>query len=90
MSKARHERNSAETLVRPDHVTTFPIQNRTYGSLLDQILSQDDYILKSYRGESEVEQLYFQNDAVFRRGCVRLLVDVVAVAAEVAEAFFDF
>ena len=51
---------------------------------------QDDYILKSYRGESEVEQVYFQNDPVFRRGCVRLLVDVVAVAAEVAEAFFDF
>ena len=51
---------------------------------------QDDYILKSYRGESEVEQVYFQNDAVFRRGCVRLLVDVVAVAAEVAETFFDF
>ena len=24
---------------------------------------QDDYILKIYRGESEIEQLYFQNDA---------------------------
>ena len=33
------------------------------GQSSTKFCGQDDYILKIYRGESEIEQLYFQNDA---------------------------